>query len=432
MFIRISVFLKEFSYNKNTLMRNNMYLKLQKYLGLDLNYFIVGGFWATISLVVATLSGIIISSLFAQYWPEDVYGRYSFLMTIIGFLSLIALPGMSQAVTQAAAEKRDSFFWIAYRIVFKYSLIGTFLLTLGSIYFHLRGNSPLSYLTLLCAFIFPLISTGNLYIANLNGRGKFDKAALYTVIGQFISLTITAAALIISGSLIIVSFLSLLSLSVVNLVLTFVTIKKSPIKQERHQDLVKLGVHQSFSQLFTISADYFDRILVAFLLGFSQNAAYAFALIFPMQIHNILKTFLTLGQPKIAGIDQKVLNKTLIKKSLQLELVVILVITFYILLAPQIFNILYPKYQNSIFISQIFALSLLYFPSNLLALNLIKLRKNKQVYLINISYNILTLITLLVFLPIFGLLGAALSKIISRLGYSLVIFYYFNKARKED
>src|SRR3989344_9215835 len=205
---------------------NSIYRKLQKIIGLDLNYFLSGGLWGMVTLIVTTLSGIIISSLFSQIWPDDIYGRYSFLMTCIGFLSLISLPGMSQAITQAASEKKVSFFWNAYKIVFKYSLIGTVLLALGSIYFYLRQNFVLSYATLLCSLVFPLNSTGTLFISYLNGKKKFDKATLYSVIGQFVSVVATAAALILSGSLVLVAFLSLASLAILNLFLTFKVVKK--------------------------------------------------------------------------------------------------------------------------------------------------------------------------------------------------------------
>lgn len=409
----------------------NFFKNFQEYLGLDLNYFIFGGIWTSLSLIVITLCGIILSYLFSHFWPDDVYGRYSFLMTCIGFLSLVALPGMSQAVTQASSEGNTNFFWTAYRLVIKYSLIGSFLLILGSLYFFFRENYVLSLATFLSAFIFPLNSTGNLYIAHLNGEKKFDKATYYSTISQFVFLIFTAASLIFSGSLVIVSFLSLASVSIMNLIFTLITVKKSKIKMPS-ADLIRLGKHLSISQLFTISADYFDKLLVALFLGFSSNAIYAFALILPAQMHNVYKIFLTLGLPKISSINQKSLNSKLVGKSMQLELLISLSVVFYIISAPLIFKYLYPNYQNAVLISQIFALSLLYFPANLFALNLTKLRDNKALYISNITYNISTLLTLVILLPLLGLLGAALSKIISRVAYASVIIFFFQKQKNSN
>ncbi len=53
--------------------------KLSVLVGLDLPYFVKGGFWLFFSLVASTLGGIFLSSLFARTWPKDVYGQYAFL-----------------------------------------------------------------------------------------------------------------------------------------------------------------------------------------------------------------------------------------------------------------------------------------------------------------------------------------------------------------
>ena len=105
---------------------------LSFFLGLDVPYFVSGGFWITISLIVTTIGGIILSALFARIWPKEVFGQYSFLVSILGFAGLATLPGMSQAVTQAAAENKDGVYKKAILTAGKWSVVGSIILTLIS------------------------------------------------------------------------------------------------------------------------------------------------------------------------------------------------------------------------------------------------------------------------------------------------------------
>src|SRR3989344_3907894 len=57
---------------------------LSNLVGLDLPYFFKGGFWLTSSMILSTIGGILLSSLFARLWPKDVYGQFSFLMSAVG------------------------------------------------------------------------------------------------------------------------------------------------------------------------------------------------------------------------------------------------------------------------------------------------------------------------------------------------------------
>ena len=83
---------------------------LSFFLGLDVPYFVSGGFWITISLIVTTIGGIILSALFARIWSKEVFGQYSFLMAALGEPSLrevIAYPmtaGGQTAVMDAPSE----------------------------------------------------------------------------------------------------------------------------------------------------------------------------------------------------------------------------------------------------------------------------------------------------------------------------------------
>ena len=405
---------------------------LSFFLGLDVPYFVSGGFWITISLIVTTIGGIILSALFARIWPKEVFGQYSFLVSILGFAGLATLPGMSQAVTQAAAENKDGVYKKAILTAGKWSVVGSIILTLISAYYYFSGNSNLSIAILVSALAFPISAAGSLFNAFLAGKKQFRLVAIYGAVAQAASIAATAFALFRFPSLVFVALFSAWSTAIANGLLTLLAGKYATNKGEDNK-LIRLGFHLSFSQIFTIGADYLDRLLIPLFLGFTNNAIYAFAILIPMQIHGFLKMFSTLGQPKVAEAGSKNLKRGLVVKSLQLEMVVAAIVLFYIFAAPTIFKILYPSYQSqAVGLSQIFSLSLLYYPGNILALLFLRERQAKPIHQTNVVYGVATVISLMVLVPTMGLVGAIFAKIIARFLQLLAQFYLFGKLKTEN
>ena len=409
-----------------------MIKKLSGLLGLDLDYFIKGGFWLIFASVASALGGLLLSSLFSRLWPQDVYGQFAFLTSALGFISLTALPGMGQAITQAVSEGKEGIYKDASLMVAKWSIIGTVALIAGSFYFYFRENPNLAAATFASALAFPISTTASFYNSYLTGKKLFKQVAIFSTIAQYSSLIATALALYFLPSLAWVAFFSAWSTAIVNVILTcfaFFRVKNST----KDNSAINLGIHLSFSQIFTIGADYLDRFLVPVLLGFTNNAIYAFAILIPMQIHWFLKVFTTLGQPKVAEISQKNLKSGLIRKSLQLEVLTAAIVFTYILAAPSIFKILYPNYQGeAVVLSQIFSVSLLYFPGNILSLLLVRERQTKQIYKINIFYAFSTIAALAILVPTLGLIGAVLAKVIVRLLQLLTQVILFIKTEIDE
>lgn len=400
---------------------------LSSYLSLDVNYFVGGGFWLIVANLLTLAGGIFLSYLFARIWPKETYGQFSFLMSLIGIASVLALPGMSQAVTQASSEGKDGVFKKACKAVVLWSLVGVIFLIIISFYFYLNGSPNLAIAILLSALLFPVISGTSLYNSFLAGKKLFRKVAIFGSIAQAASILATAITLLYWPNLIVVSFFSACSTAIVNFILTLLAFREVKNKVS-DENTLKMGVHLSFSQFFTISADYVDKLFIPLFLGFTNNAVYAFAILIPMQMHAFLKIFTTLGQPKVARIDDKQIGSDLVRKSIQLEFLILILVLFYIFVSPYVFSILYPAYKESaVGLSQVFSLSLLYFPSNLFGLGLVKKRDSRSIYKLNIIYITLTVLSLIVFLPTLGLWGAVIAKVIVRFLQAFVQFYLFKK-----
>ena len=67
-------------------------------LGLDLPYFIKGGFWLGIGQTFNILKYFLLSTLFANILSKEVFGQYTFAITILGAASVFSLLGIPNAL----------------------------------------------------------------------------------------------------------------------------------------------------------------------------------------------------------------------------------------------------------------------------------------------------------------------------------------------
>lgn len=406
--------------------------KFSNILNLDLSYFARGSFWLISSILVTTAGGFFLSYLYANLVPKDVFGQYSFLLAILGAASIFGLPGMSQVVSQASSENKDGVFKLSIIETAKWSILGLFALIAISLYYFLKGNNVLAIAVIVSAAAFPITTAGSLYNSFFNGKKLFNLTAICSTVAQLLSIGAIALALLYSPSLIFIALVSAWSTTLINAFFTFFAFKYVSNKN-KDKKLVKMGIHLSFSQIFTITADYLDRILIPIFLGFTSNAIYSFAILIPNQMHAFFKMFTTLAQPKITEMNKKDFKKNLLLKSLQLEVLIILIVSLLILLTPYIFEVLFPTYTgDAVFPSQLASLSLLYFPGNLLALGLLKGRQTKSLAQINAAYGIFTIIFLLFFVPQYGIMGAVVAKILVRFIQVIMQIFSFLKLNVED
>ena len=379
-----------------------------------MSYFIKGGFWLSAGTLVTTIGGIFLSSLFARFWPKDVYGQFTFIISAIGFLSITTLPSLSQVLIQSVAEGKEATYRVATKTLLKWSLIGTTLLLLGSLYFFLRNNTILSIAAFITALAFPLYASTSLFSSYLMGKKNFRAASFYSTFSQVVTILFTALALWKAGYLLIVVFCNIWTPAIIKSLITLKylkSVKKAKVDKTYH----RLGIALSISGAMMLGIDYFDRFAIPLFLSFEANASWAIALIIPLQIHSILKILLDLAQPKIAELKKGDFRKILLKKSFQLEILVGAAVVLYIIFAEPIFKLLYPQYMNSVNISRIYAVSLLYFPNNLFGFFLIKRRVTNRALISSVIYTVVSAFSLLIFIWLWGLIGAAISKIFARI-----------------
>ena len=122
---------------------------------------------------------------------------------------------------------------------------------------------------------------------------------------------------------------------------------------------INYSKHLSFLGIIGTIVDNIDSILIFHYIGPVQLAIYNFAIAIPSQIKGPLKGLAGLILPKFIERDDKEIKAGMRNKILVLFVSSLAIIGLYVIVAPHIYKIFFPKYLDSIIYSQIFSFSLL-------------------------------------------------------------------------
>lgn len=409
-------------------LKDRLYNLAKKYsskVGLDLPYFIKGGFWLSIGQFFGTLKGFILSIVFTNLLSKEVFGEYSFVMTVLGIAGIFALPGMGVAVVQAVAKGYEGTYFRALKEVFKWSWLGSLLLLGFSIYEYLYGRFDVMLIFLILSSIFPFYSVSGFYPNLLNGKKRFDILTKLSSFFNIISTILIVLTVYFTKSVFWIVVITVLAQILINGYFSLFYVKKFVKNKKIDEEGIKFGKSISFSMALSNIANNFDSLVVAYFLGFSDLAIFKIITSLPNQIKILANAFSPMLLPKIASKDMG--KKDLMKHFKKFFLVVVFLILIYWVIAPFIFKWFYPKYYDYVWLSMVFHLS---FISFLYILPYNYLIKEKKGEFLNKFYNysaILLIIISPVFIYYYGLIGAIAGRIICRLFALVVILFLFFK-----
>lgn len=160
--------------------------------------------------------------------------------------------------------------------------------------------------------------------------------------------------------------------------------------------------------------EHIDKILIFHYLGAAQLAVYAFALtpISHLKLLNDIPVRLML--PNLATHEMPTLQSTLPKKVFLISLSMLAIVLIYIVLAPFLFQLLFPKYMGAVVYSQVIAFSLVLIPGSLFAEALVSQMKKRELYITQVSVPAVRIVLYLALLPFFGIWGAIAAIFLSQ------------------
>lgn len=402
----------------------------EKYTKTDMIYLIKGGSWLTTSQVISTFAGLILLVGFANFLPTEIYGTYRYILSIIGILIIGTFTGINTVAIKTVAEGNEREFWALVLKKTYLSTASTLLCLIVSLYYYFNDNAILSLSFIIVSIGIPLAYTSGMYESLLQGRKNFKLMAQLNIISKIIITLSILITIYSTDSLLIL----ILIYFVPEILLQFIFLQQlyknsPPIDQTPlNANIAKFGLHLSFMDILKTVASQIDKMLIFHYLGASQLALYTIATAPPGQIKNLMQNLTTLALPKMSTAKASELASTLPKKLLRLEIVILFLVAIYWLIAPFLFNTFFPKYIDAVFLSQIYAISLIFFPRTFLSTAMVAHLKQKELYRIRIIAPTIRIIVFLIMLPLWGLWGAVIGNIVANTTTALIYRHYFYKA----
>lgn len=334
---------------------------LQRKTRLDFRYYWANSKYLFAQQVISLTSALLLAVIFARYLSRQTYGQYQLILAIIGMISFVSVPGISNAAFGALSRGYDGVFLKGLKIRLRWSLWGIPLLfAVGGYYSFYKDQPTLGLGFVIAACFFPFRSTLGTWSTLLQAKKNFKTNALYgSILAILNTALLTAAVLLGNGRLIPLVLVYLVSFSVLNSLalkntLGFIDNDKEESGWEGY------GYFLTKINVLAVITGRLDHILVGSLLGLEELAVYAIGVRFAKVIQDLLTQLLTLTTPKIARSD------TLDKKKYTLAFLTTLIgSVFLILITPAIMKFLFTsRYDASIYLSQVIFAFLPFFVIN--------------------------------------------------------------------
>lgn len=404
----------------------------EKWTKTDMVYIAHGGFWLGLGQAISSLAGLITIYFFGNYFPKETFGTYTYCVSWIGLFSLFSLKGINSALIQAIAKDKDGLFIPAFKERVKWALWGG-LASLGFAVFNFyQDNQTLGWAFLIIALFIPTFDPLDTYTAVVNGKKDYRTLGIYNSITRLGPMIPIVLILFFSKNLLPVLVTYLLAHTCFRVILFWRTYKKYRRAPEKDQSSIKFGKHLSLLNALALFAGEVDKILVFQFLGPIQLAIYSFATAPISQLKRPTSILSILTLPKMAGRKLEDLQKNMPWKLFVYFVVTVAMIVIYITFAPLAFKLLFPQYLDSVFYSQIFALSLLALPTTLITQAMISQSAQKSLYITKLALPAIKIILLLLLLPKFKIWGVIAATIIAEISWSIISFFVFKNTKSSE
>ena len=398
----------------------------QKYTKTDMVYIAKGGFWSSLGFTVNSLLSTVLLIAFANLMPKETYGIYKYIMSIGGALGFFTLTGINNAITQAVAKGYEGALKEGVKAQLKWNTLFSIATGIGGIYYFLKGNQTFALSLIILGIFFPIYSAFNSYGFFLAGKKEFKLLAKYQIIFAFIYTAGMITGLYFTKNIVVLVLLYSTFHFLTTLYFYSKTLKTFKPKEGtviEKKELFKFGGHLSIVNIFSTLSQYVDKIAVFQFLGPAQLATYALALAMPDRIKGFIKSITGIILPKLSEKTLEEIKPVFYKRTFQGLVIGAVLSGIYILIAPFIFKVFFSKYLDSVFYSQLVALSLIFIvPATYMGSVFRSQKMIKTIYLSSTASHILRIVLFLIFGILWGILGVIFASILM---YLIGLLYNF-------
>jgi O-antigen/teichoic acid export membrane protein len=399
-------------------------------LKIDLKYILRGGSLLGSTQLTSAAISFLLTLAFANFLPQDIFGTYKYILATYALLAILSLPGVDTAVIETTARGYHGAFMHSVWTKFRWGFLGTLASFAYAGYHFYNGAPQLGWVFILVGFFMPFMEALSTYASFLNGDKKYEFWAVSEFLNQIISSLAIFITIYFTDNIYTLVTAYFVSYIVVKTGLVIYIKNKYIMNDKLDPTYLDYGKQLTWFQIVTRGVASVDSLVLFHFMGPVQVAVFSIANAIPMRVQSIFKMTGTLAFPKYANVDEKTLARTLPKKMLLFGGLIFIVCLAYVAIIPFFFKFFFPKYLESTSYTQLlifYNLSAITYPfSSYLAAH----RRVKENYWIAITSFIVKVITLVVFVPMYGVWGAVISILASSWSNIIFAFVLLKRAAK--
>lgn len=408
--------------------------KTERVTKTDMVYLVGQSGWLIFGQSIALVSSLGLAWVFANYIEPSDYGIYRYVLTVATIASITTLTGFGVAIARAISQGHQVDLKKILKIKIKFGLIGTLGVLGVACYYLWLDNILLATLFAITAIWIPFFDSLSDYQFILQGKKHFKLQTIIKIIQRTFITILVITTVLLTKNIVFITFIYFLTTTLSHY-LAYLYTQEKYFKKEKDEtpyaSITKYAKQVSIQNIFFIGASQLDKVLLFKLLGPAQLAVYLFAVAIPNEIQGILGNINSVAFPKLVDQDGRNFKIALLKKISLFTLILLIPVVLYWLLAPYIFKVLFPVYMDSIFISQLFVGTILFIPVSLIW-HYFYATEHKTALWYGTILGPSTLISgILVFVPIYGLIGAVIA-VYARAIVDLISGLYFFLQEKRN
>lgn len=408
---------------------NQFLKKLSGRLEIDARYFVKGGFWLFFQIGATYLIGLLRSILFARLLDQTTYGEFGFTIAVANTVSILTLPGISNALVETTARGNYGSIRDAVRARVRWGLLAGLVIGGVSAYHFWVGESNVALALLITAALTPFTAATSVVLSYYTGRKRFDVSSSINLGILFLTNAALALALFLDKGIIWLVIANGIPQLIAQVVL-YLHIRKQTQDAPRDPELVRYGKSLTWADAIISITAHMDGVVLGLTAEFADVAIYRIASVLPKSIQRLPKSLVALLMPKIAEQPNKRVYSARTRKHLlrlwilnaSLAIVVTAMLRYLI---PFLYG---EEYDSAIIYAQLLMLSVVPTGPNSFFIAALRARKQtKAIYTANMIYSIIRIASLAILVPLLGVLGIIISNIICRWAETLYRWYAVTK-----
>jgi len=390
--------------------------------------------WLTISKAILYILSIITITLIPRYLGVEAYGQLNFAIALVSFFIFFGDMGLSTLIFRDISRDRSKFNEY-FNKLFYYKLMLLGVLFVIGLIATIIINKPFIVKQVVIIYLLYIIITSleNYLLSYFDGLEKMKYRSIYDMLNKLLFTVLVLVVIAFNYKLIGIVFSYLLA-SLFCLLYLFLIFKQNyKIKPILHHSFFKqkLLIAWPFALTGLFGALYFsvDRVMISFFINDYQVGLYSIGYTFYLFIISLIGIFATAFYPLLSkNVNSKNLDNILNKFSKIVILFTLPIFFGSIYLAKNIINLIFGyQYLPGLIAFQVIMGYFLFSSINIVFHHLLTIYDFQKYQLKIIFFALLINVILNLFMiPIFGIIGAAISTVVCEL-FILICIYRFTR-----